>query len=115
MSSGWATTASARVQSSRSASSGAGTGTGASVEVEVEVMLRACTLGAGPDREHVVGPGGYGRAMSYRLSRFMSTATAGYGVFALVSPQHLGTALEVDPQDRAGMDLLAQTYGVRDL
>jgi len=45
----------------------------------------------------------------------MSTATAGYGVFALVSPEHLGKALEVDPQDRAGMDLLAQSYGVRDL
>ena len=45
----------------------------------------------------------------------MSTATAGYGVFALVSPQHLGKALEVDSQDQAGMDLLAQVYGVRDL
>jgi hypothetical protein len=53
--------------------------------------------------------------MSYRLSRFMSTATAGYGAFALVSPDHLGTALEVDRQDMAGMNLLAQTYGVRDL
>ena len=45
----------------------------------------------------------------------MSTATAGYGAFALVSPDHLGTALEVDKQDMAGMNLLAQTYGVRDL
>ena len=54
-------------------------------------------------------------AMSYRLSRLMSTATAGYGAFALVSPDHLGDALEVDQQDRSGMDLLAQTYGVRDL
>ena len=53
--------------------------------------------------------------MTYRLSRFMSTATAGYGVFALVSPGHLGKALEAAPQDRPGMDLLAQTYGVRDL
>ena len=53
--------------------------------------------------------------MSYRLSRLMSTATAGYGAFALASPQHLGQALEVDRQDQSGMDLLAQTYGVRDL
>lgn len=53
--------------------------------------------------------------MSYRLSRFLSTATAGYGAFALVSPEHLGKALEVDKEDMAGMDLLAQTYGVRDL
>jgi hypothetical protein len=53
--------------------------------------------------------------MSYRLSRFMSTATAGYGAFALASPGHLGKALEVDATDMAGMNLLAQTYGVRDL
>lgn len=53
--------------------------------------------------------------MSYRLSRLMSTATAGYGAFALVSPDHLGNALEVDSKDMAGMNLLAQTYGVRDL
>ncbi len=53
--------------------------------------------------------------MSYRLSRLMSTATAGYGAFALASPQHLGQALEADRQDQSGMDLLAQTYGVRDL
>ena len=53
--------------------------------------------------------------MSYRLSRFMSTATAGYGAFALISPDHLGSALQVDKRDMAGMNLLAQTYGVRDL
>jgi hypothetical protein len=53
--------------------------------------------------------------MSHRLSRLMSTATAGYGAYALANPQHLGQVLEVDAQDRPGMDLLAQTYGVRDL
>ncbi|MFC4783562.1 hypothetical protein ACT8ZV_03755 [Nocardioides sp. MAHUQ-72] len=53
--------------------------------------------------------------MSYRLSRFMSTATAGYGVFALASPGHLPDALQADKSDRAGLELLAQTYGVRDL
>ncbi len=53
--------------------------------------------------------------MSYRLSRLMSTATAGYGAFALANPAHLGKALEADRKDQAGYDLLAQTYGVRDL
>jgi hypothetical protein len=53
--------------------------------------------------------------MSYKLSRFMSTATAGYGAFALVSPEHLGKALEADKKDLPGLNLLAQTYGVRDL
>jgi hypothetical protein len=53
--------------------------------------------------------------MSYRLSRLMSTASAGYGAFALVNPEHLGNVLQADKEDRPGLDLLAQTYGVRDL
>jgi hypothetical protein len=53
--------------------------------------------------------------MSYKLSRLMSTASAGYGAFALVSPEHLGNVLQADKEDRPGLDLLAQTYGVRDL
>lgn len=53
--------------------------------------------------------------MSYRLSRMMSTATAGYGVFALVNPAHLPDALQADKEDRPGLELLAETYGVRDL
>ena len=53
--------------------------------------------------------------MSFRRSRLMSVATAGYGVFALVRPGHLPTALEAEPEDRAGLELLAQAYGVRDL
>jgi hypothetical protein len=53
--------------------------------------------------------------MSYRLSRLMSTATAGYGAFALAKPEHLGNVLQADKEDRPGYDLLAQAYGVRDL
>jgi hypothetical protein len=53
--------------------------------------------------------------MSYKLSRLMSTATAGYGAYALARPDHLGNALQADKEDRPGLDLLARTYGVRDL
>jgi hypothetical protein len=53
--------------------------------------------------------------MTYPLSRAMSVATAGYGVFALLRPRHLGTALTKDPVARAGFDTLALTYGARDL
>ena len=56
---------------------------------------------------------GYDDLMSFPLSRFMSTATASYGVYALTDPRHLGNA--VDPKNAADYDLLAQTYGVRDL
>lgn len=59
--------------------------------------------------------GGYDDAMNYRLSRLMSTATAGYAVFAFAKPDHLATALQVDKSERGGMDLVAKTYGVRDL
>lgn len=51
--------------------------------------------------------------MTFPLSRFMSTATATYGVYALAEPRHLGDVL--DPKHAADYDLLAQTYGVRDL
>ena len=51
--------------------------------------------------------------MTYPLSRFMSAATATYGVYALAQPRHLGDA--VDPKHAADYDLLAQTYGARDL
>ncbi len=53
--------------------------------------------------------------MSYRLSRLISTATAGYGAYALIDPAHLGRALEVDDEQRPGFEVLARTYGVRDL
>ncbi len=45
----------------------------------------------------------------------MSLATAGYGAFALARPGHLPDALEADETNRPGLELLAQTYGVRDL
>ena len=51
--------------------------------------------------------------MTYPLSRFMSAATATSGVYALAQPRHLGDA--VDPKHAADYDLLAQTYGARDL
>lgn len=51
--------------------------------------------------------------MTFPLSRLMSTATASYGVYALTDPRHLGRA--VDPKNAADYDLLAQTYGARDL
>ncbi|MDQ1677993.1 MAG: hypothetical protein QOC93_3137 [Actinomycetota bacterium] len=50
--------------------------------------------------------------MTFPLSRFMSTATATYGVYALARPRHLGDA--VDPRNAADYDLLARTYGARD-
>ena len=51
--------------------------------------------------------------MTYRLSRLMSAATASYGVYALAQPRHLGNA--VDPKHADDYDLLATTYGARDL
>ncbi|GAA1997187.1 hypothetical protein [Nocardioides kribbensis] len=53
--------------------------------------------------------------MSYPLSRLMSTATAGYGAFALLKPDHLGSAMQAGRSERGGYDVLARTYGVRDL
>lgn len=53
--------------------------------------------------------------MSYPLSRLMSTATAAYGGYCLAQPAHLWQALRADRKDREGLELLARTYGVRDL
>jgi hypothetical protein len=53
--------------------------------------------------------------MSYRLSRVMSGATAAYGGYALTQPAHLWQALDAERRERAGLELLARTYGVRDL
>src|SRR5690349_4378478 len=53
--------------------------------------------------------------MTYRLSRLLSAATASYGAFALARPGHLPDALQADKEDRPGLELLAETYGVRDL
>jgi len=51
--------------------------------------------------------------MTFPLSRLMSTATATYGVYALANPRHLGDV--VDPKHAADYDVLAATYGARDL
>jgi hypothetical protein len=53
--------------------------------------------------------------MSHPLSRLLSTATAAYGGYALARPTHLWQALRADSTDRDGLELLARTYGVRDL
>ena len=53
--------------------------------------------------------------MSYRLSRLLSAATAAYGGYALAQPAHLWQALAADRKNREGLELLARTYGVRDL
>jgi hypothetical protein len=58
---------------------------------------------------------GYGGTMSYRLSRLMSAASAAYGGYALTQPAHLWQALQADRKDRQGLELLATTYGARDL
>jgi hypothetical protein len=51
--------------------------------------------------------------MTYTLSRLMSAATATYGVYALANPRHLGSA--VDSSHASDYDVLARTYGARDL
>jgi hypothetical protein len=53
--------------------------------------------------------------MSHSLSRIMSTATAAYGGYAFTQPAHLWQGLQADRKDREGLELLARTYGVRDL
>jgi hypothetical protein len=58
---------------------------------------------------------GYAAGMSFPLSRLVSTATAAYGGYALAQPAHLWQALQADRKDREGLELLARTYGVRDL
>ena len=48
-------------------------------------------------------------------SRLMSAATASYGAYALATPRHLGRFLTDDRRRQGDFDLLAQTYGARDL
>lgn len=45
----------------------------------------------------------------------MSTATASYGVYALIDPRHLGRALTANEPSQREYDLLALTFGGRDL
>ena len=53
--------------------------------------------------------------MTYPLSRFMSAATASYGAFCLVKPRHLGDAMKANPVEKSAYDVLAYTYGARDI
>ena len=53
--------------------------------------------------------------MGTTLSRVLSAATGAYGVFALVNPRHLGAVLTDDRQQQQRYDLIATTYGFRDL
>lgn len=48
-------------------------------------------------------------------SKIMSAASAGYAVFALVKPRHLGNALTKSPLKQAEYDLTARVFGPRDL
>lgn len=53
--------------------------------------------------------------MTYPLSRILSTATAAYGAYALLRPDHLGSALEAPAEQMAAFDLMAYTYALRDI
>lgn len=53
--------------------------------------------------------------MKPSYSKIMSAATAGYAVFALAKPRHLGTALTKSPLKRPEYDLVARMFGPRDL
>lgn len=53
--------------------------------------------------------------MSSTSSKAMSAGTAAYAVFALVRPRHLGDAVTRNPLEQPRYDLLARTFGFRDL
>ncbi len=53
--------------------------------------------------------------MTFPLSRILSAATAAYGVFALVKPDHLGSALDAPKDQMPAFDLMAYTYAARDI
>jgi hypothetical protein len=53
--------------------------------------------------------------MTYAWSRAMSAATTTYGIYALAEPRHLGRFLRSKERQQQDFDLLAQTYGARDL
>lgn len=58
-------------------------------------------------------PPGNPSPMRYTLSRVMSLGTLSYAVFAFAKPRHLGDAVE--PKHAERYDVLATTYGARDL
>lgn len=51
--------------------------------------------------------------MSY--SKIISAATAGYAVFALARPRHLGKVLTKSPLKQPEYDVVARLFGPRDL
>ncbi len=53
--------------------------------------------------------------MKPSYSQIMSAATAGYAVFALAKPRHLGAALTKSPLKQPEYDLVARMFGPRDL
>lgn len=53
-------------------------------------------------------------AFSYPASRAISLASAAYGVYALVRPEHLGRQMRAGATEQDGYDSLARAYGVRD-
>lgn len=53
--------------------------------------------------------------MTFPLSRIMSTASATYGGYCFLEPRHLGRAVTDNPVKQADLDVLAHTYGARDI
>lgn len=53
--------------------------------------------------------------MTLSYSKTISAATAGYALFALAKPRHLGKALTKSPLKQPEYDLVAQLFGPRDL
>jgi hypothetical protein len=53
--------------------------------------------------------------MTPSYSTILSAATAGYAVFALVKPRHLGEALTNNPVKQQRYDLVSRLFGPRDL
>lgn len=53
--------------------------------------------------------------MNLSYSKLISAATAGYAVFALAKPRHLGEALTKSPLKQPEYDLVARMFGPRDL
>ncbi|MGB5951365.1 MAG: hypothetical protein WBG57_02495 [Ornithinimicrobium sp.] len=53
--------------------------------------------------------------MTFPLSRILSASTGAYGLFALLKPDHLGSALEAPAEQMPAYNLMAYTYGLRDI
>lgn len=53
--------------------------------------------------------------MNSSFGRTLSVGTAAYAVFALVKPRHLGAAMTSNPLEQGRYDLVATTFGARDL